>query len=109
MNSDKLEIGSLQLGKISINDVKGVDHDIPLKNDVTEITEECATELSGQAKQIAAQEKKLGERMDFDNDRAYYFCVVFKSTKERDAYLKQKGIKLRADTYVFIEDVKDIL
>lgn len=70
-----------------------------------QITEICAKELSDQATQIAKQESKLAERMDFDNDRLYYMTVIFKSSKEMETMLGKAGIKLKEGDYCFYEDV----
>lgn len=108
MKLEKLEpvkLGNLSIGRVSLKQPKPK----ALMTDVDELTEECAAELSGQAKQIAKQESKLAERMDFDNDRAYYFSVVFRSSEERDAYLRAHKIKLHSEQFVFYEDVKDKL
>lgn len=72
-----------------------------------EMTEECLEELSEQAKHIKAQENRLAERMHFDNDRCYFFSVVFRSSEEMETALKEKKIKLIAGEYVFYEDIKD--
>lgn len=105
MTLGKLNLGSLNLGNLSPTPSKP--DAIQQKPTPADITAECADELSDQAKQIAKQEAKLKERMDFDNDRTYYFSIVFRSTEERNAFLASKKIKLRSDDYVFYEDIKD--
>ena len=70
-----------------------------------EITGECLKELSDQAVQIKKQENKLKERMSFDNDRAYFFSIVFKNSDDRVAFCDKYGIKLHADDFIFIEDI----
>lgn len=99
----KIDIGSVSLGSMSVDLRKEKDF---RKGDVSEITEECDKELSDQAKQIRVQEDKLKTRMDFDNDRCYYFSVVFASTEERNKFLVDKGIRLKSDMFVFYEDVR---
>lgn len=107
MTLGKLNLGSLGLGSLSPTPSKP--EAVKQKPTPADITAECAEELSAQAKQIHAQEAKLKERMDFDNDRTYYFSVVFRSTEERDKFLASKKIKLRSDDYVFFEDIKDLI
>lgn len=104
----KIAKPSLKLDPVKISAIRiKKEHKQAVKT-AEEITAECAEELSEQAKHIKMQEGRLKERMDFDNDRAYYFSIVFRSTDERDAFLKSKRIKLKSDTYAFYDDIKDL-
>lgn len=103
----KLSVGKLSGGALSVGILSTKPKKIDIKHDADEVTEECAEELSIQAQQIAKQESKLAERMDFDNDRTYTVQIVFRGTKERNEWLAKKGIKLRSDNFVFYDDIKD--
>lgn len=95
----KINLGGISLKKAKKADVK------PMTPG--ELTDDCAKELSDQAKLIRAQEKKLADRMDFDCERLYYFSIVFKGNEERNAFCKAHNIKLIDDDFVFIEDIEN--
>jgi hypothetical protein len=107
----EIEIHDVEVGDISIADIVLSDDVFNENKDYSpeEITEECTQELSKQAQQIKSQEDKLSERMKFENDRAYYFSILFESSDQRQAFLNKHGLKLKADDYILYEDLKRLI
>ena len=55
-----------------------------------------------------AIQKKRDAEADIDDllDTGFYFSVVFRTRKERDAWLAERGIELRDDDHVLPSDLK---
>ena len=50
-----------------------------------------------------AREKAVLDRLDM----GFFFSVVFRTRKERDAWLIKYGLTLRADDYVTVDDLEE--
>ena len=55
-----------------------------------------------------AIQKRRDAEKDVDDllDSGFYFSVVFRTRKERDAWLAQRGIGLRDDDHILPSDLK---
>lgn len=51
-----------------------------------------------------ARKKKHEADVKDTMDSGFYFSVVFRSKIERDAWLKAKGLRLRDDEYILVDD-----
>lgn len=71
------------------------------KTTLKEIAEEGESIVS---EALAKKRKHEADVLD-TMDAGFFFSVVFRSRAERDAWLKEKGLRLRDDEYIFGSDL----
>lgn len=106
------DLGKAKIGKarVEVAKIKGVR--LPDPNDnmeqIDDLTTNAGEEIGEQLQKIKAFEKKFEEHWQFEGDSNYYFAIVFKSKKERDAFLAKHGVELECDNYVVFEEIERI-
>jgi hypothetical protein len=76
-----------------------------LKGDLSSANKQ---EVGEKLAKIRAGEKKLKEDFAFDLDAKYYCSIVFRSTQERNAFLKKYNVRLEFDDHFIYDKYKHI-
>ncbi len=71
-----------------------------------DLTKKSKAVIGEKLQKIKDFEKKFKDRWEIEGDLGYYFTICFKTGAERDAFLKETGIRLKTDDHVFMDDLK---
>jgi hypothetical protein len=76
--------------------------------DTPDLEDDCRKDIGESLQKSKDFENRFKEQWAFEGDQGYFFSVVFKSSEERDLFLKGHRVTLTHDDHVIYDEIKHI-